>query len=305
MIVQDAPTDPLSDVLDIVQARAACSVRFTAGGEWALRFSPTQVKFNVVRSGSCWIVTEGTTRRLSSGDCFMVSGTPFVLASDPDLLPVDAATAFGNDPSLGQVGMTPDTEMLGGSVSFDNAQSDLLLPLLPRLLVTEAEQAGASPMGWLIAQLDSEWRGGLPGARTACDDIIRLLFVQAIRSHFGGGTGIPSWLGGLSDPPVARALQAIHGDPARHWQLGDLARIAGCSRSAFAERFARRVGRPPVGYATNWRMRVAARQLAGGLKTISTVASEAGYLSDSAFHAAFRREMGASPAEYRRKYRAA
>ncbi|WP_220474056.1 AraC family transcriptional regulator [Aurantiacibacter xanthus] len=305
MIVQDAPADPLSDVLSIVQASAACSVRFTAGGDWALRFSPTHVKFNVVRFGTCWILAEDSMRRLSSGDCFMVAGTPFVLASDPKLPPVDAASAFANDASRGQVGSTPDTEILGGSVNFDSAQADLLLPLLTGLLLIEAEQAGASPMGWLIAQLDAEWRSNLPGARAACDDMIRLLFVQALRSHFSGGTDIPSWLGGLSDPPVARALQAIHGDPAHHWRLDELASLAGSSRSAFAERFARRVGMPPVSYATNWRMRVAASQLASGLKTISEVASQAGYLSDSAFHAAFRREMGVSPAAYRRKFRAA
>ncbi|WP_214199876.1 AraC family transcriptional regulator [Novosphingobium profundi] len=304
MIVQDAPADPLSDVLGIVQASAACSVRFAAGGDWALRFSPTHVKFNVVRSGSCWILAEGTTRRLSSGDCFMVAGTPFVLASDPGLPAIDAVSVFGNDASEARVGPTPDTEILGGSVNFDSAQADLILPLLPGLLLTEANQAGASPMGWLISQLDTEWRSNLPGARAACDDMIRLLFVQALRSHFSGGTDIPSWLGGLSDPPVARALQAIHADPARHWRLEELAILAGTSRSAFAERFARRVGRPPVGYATNWRMRVAASQLAAGLKTISEVASQAGYLSDSAFHAAFRREMGTSPATYRRKFRA-
>lgn len=302
MIVQDAPADPLSDVLGMVQASAKCSVRFAAGGDWALRFSPTYVKFNVVRSGSCWIRTEGTTRRLSSGDCFMVTGTQFVLASDPELPPVDAASVFANDVGEARVGRTQDTEILGGSVNFDSAQADLLLPLLPGLSVVEAEQAGASPMGWLIAQLDSEWRSNLPGARAACDDMIRLLFVQALRSHFSGGAEIPSWLGGLSDPPVARALRAIHGNPDRHWGLDELAKLAGSSRSSFAERFARRVGKPPVGYATNWRMRVAAKRLVTGLKTISEVASKAGYLSDSAFHAAFRREMGASPAAYRREF---
>jgi AraC-like DNA-binding protein len=303
VIVQEAPADPLSDVLRLVQASAACTVCFTAGGAWALRFSPTQVKFNVIRSGSCWILAEGSALRLSAGDCFMVAGTPFVLASDPTLQPIDASLVFEDDATRGQVGAAAETEILGGSVSFDDAQADLLLPLLPGLLLIDAEQVSATPMGWLIAQLDAEWRSNLPGARAACDDMIRLLFVQALRSQLGARTEIPSWLGGLSDPPVARALHAIHANPARHWRLDDLASLAGLSRSSFAERFARRVGMPPVSYATNWRMRVAARQLAASTTTVSEVAAQAGYLSDSAFHAAFRREIGLSPVAYRRKLR--
>ncbi|PZQ50025.1 MAG: AraC family transcriptional regulator [Novosphingobium pentaromativorans] len=303
VIVQEAPADPLSDVLGLVQASAACTVCFTAGGAWALRFSPTQVKFNVIRSGSCWILAEGSARRLSAGDCFMVAGTPFVLASDPTLQPIDASLAFEDDATRGQVGAAAETEILGGSVSFDDAQADLLLPLLPGLLLINAEQVSATPMGWLIAQLDAEWRSNLPGARAACDDMIRLLFVQALRSLLGARTEIPSWLGGLSDPPVSRALHAIHANPARHWRLDELASLAGLSRSTFAERFARRVGMPPVSYATIWRMRVAARQLAASTMTVSAVAAQAGYLSDSAFHAAFRREIGVSPVAYRRKLR--
>ena len=101
---------------------------------------------------------------------------------------------------------------------------------------------------------------------------------------------------------MSQRLDHLKQHPELTAKLNEL--TAGSSRSAFAERFARRVGRPPVGYATNWRMRVAASQIAAGLKTISEVASQAGYLSDSAFHAAFRREMGASSATYRRKFRA-
>ncbi|WP_421757475.1 cupin domain-containing protein [Croceibacterium ferulae] len=55
VIVQGGPTDPLSDVLVMVQATAACSIRFQTGGEWALRFEPAYVKFDVVRSGGCWL----------------------------------------------------------------------------------------------------------------------------------------------------------------------------------------------------------------------------------------------------------
>ncbi|MGN6384048.1 MAG: hypothetical protein ACTHMK_15705 [Dyella sp.] len=43
VIAQDAPADPLSDVLALAGLRAACSVRLTAGGAWALRFRPIEL----------------------------------------------------------------------------------------------------------------------------------------------------------------------------------------------------------------------------------------------------------------------
>ncbi|WP_121119883.1 helix-turn-helix transcriptional regulator [Croceibacterium ferulae] len=128
--------------------------------------------------------------------------------------------------------------------------------------------------------------------RAACDDIIRLLFVQALRRLFSRPDAVPSWLAGLSDLPVARALGAVHADPGRPWRLGELAAIAGQSRSAFSGRFTSCVGMAPIAYAARWRLRLAAKELATSSMAIGTIASRAGYQSDSAFHAAFRRETG-------------
>lgn len=302
MIVQNAPSDPLSDVLSVLQADAACSIRFQAGGNWALRFHPDHVKFNVVRAGTCWLVADGRTMRLSAGDCFMVTGSAFVLASEPTMAPQDATSVFAADANSGQIGASADVDILGGSITLVGSQADLLLPLLPPVLVIARGAEDASSIAWLVAQLDAEWRSDRAGARAACDDIIRLLFVQALRRVFADPGNDPSWLKGLADPAIARALGAIHGAPDRVWRLGDLAVVAGQSRSAFAERFTRCVGVSPISYAAAWRLRLAARALATTSAAISTIAAGAGYQSDSAFHAAFRREMGVSPAAYRRRH---
>lgn len=88
-------------------------------------------------------------------------------------------------------------------------------------------------------------------------------------------------------------------DTARSWRLSELAAVAGLSRAGFAERFKARVGKPPIEYATAWRMRIAARRLLDGRRSVSSVAQEMGFLSDSAFGAAFRRVHGISPGRYR------
>lgn len=300
VIIQNAPTDPLSDVLTGAGFNAACSVRLTAGGDWALRFRPIALKFNAVLHGGCWLTPEGeAATRLDAGDCFIVSGRPFVLSSAPGVPAVDAAAAFADSPFSATYGVGEDVALLGGSVAFAEADAGYLLDLLPSSLVIRTEADGAAPMGWLLDQLDREWREDRPGTRAACDDLLRLMFVHALRAHLAtADAGALGWLAGLNDPPVAAALRAIHAEPARVWRLSELAAQAGLSRTAFAERFRARVGRPPVEYAATWRMRVAARRLRESRRTVSAVAQELGFLSDSAFGAAFRRVHGVSPGRY-------
>nr|WP_282099681.1 AraC family transcriptional regulator [Qipengyuania aerophila] len=96
-------------------------------------------------------------------------------------------------------------------------------------------------------------------------------------------------------------MAAIHSDPSHHWTVSELARIAGKSRSAFAERFVAVVGVGPVTYASDWRLRLAAVMLTRSKKSVTFVARAFGYLSDSAFGTAFRRKFGVSPGRYSRQ----
>ena len=301
VIIQNAPSDPLSDVLGAVGFSVACSVRLSAGGEWAIRFRPISLKFNAVRSGACWLTAEGQEPVwLEAGDSFVVAGRSFILSSAPSIVPVDAAEVFAEDGFAATYGEGEDVALLGGSVAFTDAGAEDLLELLPQALVIRADAPGAPYFAWLLDQLDAEWRGGRPGARAACDDLLRLMFVQALRAHLATADDASlGWLAGLKDEPIAAALRAIHAEPTRPWRLPELAAKAGLSRAGFAERFRARVGRPPVEYAARWRMRVAARCLTEGGRSVSVVAQELGFLSDSAFGAAFRRVHGVSPGRYR------
>ena len=83
--------------------------------------------------------------------------------------------------------------------------------------------------------------------------------------------GQTGWLAGLRDPVVGRALRLLHQQPARPWTVESLAREAGLSRSALAERFTHFVGQPPMLYLARWRMQVAARLLADGAAKVSAV----------------------------------
>lgn len=304
MIIQNASADPLSDVLALAGLRAACSVRLQAGGDWALRFQPLELKFNVIRRGACWLTIDaGPPQQLRAGDGFVIVRTPFVLGSAPELPPVDAALAFAEPGMSARIGPGTDVEILGGSVTLAGGGAAGLIALLPKALVIRAEARAASSFGWLLDELDREWHANLAGGHAVCNDLLRMMFVHALRQHVATAEADElGWLAGLRDPAIAAALRAIHADPVRSWRLVELANIAGLSRSGFAQRFKMRVGQSPVEYAARWRMQLAAARLTATVDSVSTIAASLGYLSDAAFGVAFRRVHGTAPGQYRRRH---
>jgi AraC-like DNA-binding protein len=131
--------------------------------------------------------------------------------------------------------------------------------------------------------------------------LAELMFVEVVRCHLETMAGAKAgWLAGLHDPLVARTLSLLHGAPARHWTLEELAVQAGSSRSVLAERFAQFVGQPPMQYLTQWRMQLATRLLAGpGARKVIEVAEAVGYESEAAFSRAFKRCVGMAPGAWR------
>lgn len=267
--------------------------------------APKHIKFNAVRRGTCWlIVDKEEPRRLTVGDCLVIAGSSFTLASDLTAPPVLAEDVFSVSSLRGSVGEGDDFSILGGSIEIDQTDGALLKDVLPPVLVIG--QAAAGPIKWLLEQLEEEWRQGGPGARLICNDLLHMIFLHVLRRHlFASGGNSSGWFGGLRDFRVGRAMHAMHAAPEKDWSLSKLAQVAGQSRSAFAERFKRLVGLSPIDYLTGWRMRIAAHRLRRTDDAIAMIGADLGYRSESAFGAAFKRAYRMSPGLYRRNSRSA
>lgn len=128
-----------------------------------------------------------------------------------------------------------------------------------------------------------------------------LLFIELLRQYAASPAEKPvGWLTGVGDPAVARALSAIHDEPARAWTVEDLARIAAISRSAFAARFRERIGLAPMRFVAAWRMQLAAADLRESDAPIAEIGSRYGYASEAAFSPGFKKISGMSPDAWRR-----
>ena len=299
--------DPLTDILALTNARCVLTRSFAAGGSWAIRFPPPRrIKFVAIVKGRCFLDVDGVVSRLplETGDAFMLSAEPaYALASDLNAIEQDGSGLFSNSvDSSAAIGSGNDFLAISGHIDLDPEHGGVLTKILSPLIHVDCHSPEASAIRWLLDQLAQEvaTRSDRPGAALASRQLALLLFLQILRAHLADSKLLAvGWLGALGDERIARALRLMHGDPGHAWQLGELAKEVGMSRTSFALRFKARTGVAPLTYLLNWRMRLAERDLRQGSVSVSELGLSLGYNSESAFSNAFKRTRGMAPKRYR------
>jgi AraC-like DNA-binding protein len=296
--------DPLSDLLVLLKPRSYLTAGLDAGGDWAVRFEnqPGAIKCHAIMNGGCWLVVDGESAvQLLTEDCVILpSGRSFTLASDLGVTPVAAqdllGTARPGEMVVHQGG--GDFRLIGTRFEVDGRKTRSLLGALPALVYLRGA-ANQDVLRWSIRQLMYETGEARPGSSLATHHLAHLILLQAFRLYLSRQSEDRiGMLYALSDPQLARSIEAIHADPAYPWALPELALCAGLSRSGFAQRFRDRVGETPIAYLTRWRMLLAAEQLETTDARLAEIAQSSGYGSENAFNSAFKRVMGCSPRRY-------
>jgi AraC-like DNA-binding protein len=320
--------DPLSDVLRTVRLTGALFFVFEASSPWGecvpdgaelapiiLPRAQHVISYHVVTRGACWgSLAGGAPVRLEAGDVLVLPhGDAYAmwLGSErwtrhggDDLAFFRTMAAGGLPFTLHAGGGGEPLHLVCGFLGCDLRPFNPLLSTLPALLhVPDACGGPDSALRSLVDQTIAELREPRPGGECVRLRLGELMFVEVVRRSLTmlapEETG---WLAGLRDPVVGRALTLLHDRPADAWTLETLARDAGLSRSALAERFTHLVGEPPMQYLTRWRMQVAARLLGDGIAKVSAVARDVGYESEAAFNRAFKKASGLPPATWRRQH---
>lgn len=155
----------------------------------------------------------------------------------------------------------------------------------------------------MMATFDSimhEAHSGRPGSRAMTTTLMRACLIRVFRELCVSDECAVSWLRALDDPALAPVVDAMLTSPEAHYSVESLARRAYMSRSAFAQRFRKAFGEPPLQYLRGIRLRHAARLLKQSPAVpIPTVAKQSGFSSRSQFSRAFRLYFGRSPSEFR------
>ncbi|GAA2076355.1 AraC family transcriptional regulator [Streptomyces albiaxialis] len=304
--------DVLSDAIAVMRTGVPHSSRTVKSAPWGMRFASSDgAGFHVVLQGSCWLLPpdEGEPVRLAPGDVvFLAHGRGHGLADDPATPLVDVVESGAGDGTwvLSEDvpdGSGPTTLMLCGAYRLNRARAHPLLTGLPDVVHLPARIGAHAELRAAVELLGGELESPGPGSDAVVPALLETLLLYILRAWLRDhaehdGTG---WAAALADPAVARALQAIHADPAHPWTVEALGARSGLSRAAFARRFTTVVGQPPLAYLTWWRMALAGRLLAAGDAPLRVIASRAGYSSEFAFAKAFKREFGVAPGGYRRE----
>src|SRR2546421_8315873 len=110
------------------------------------------------------------------------------------------------------------SRFLCAGFSYDNELAHPLLSLLPPVLHVSAAHGGPGrPLNRTLRLLMGELSRHQIGSEAAVERLIEVLFVPVIRSWLEttADSTPPSWLTGLRDAVVARALGLLHSEPDR------------------------------------------------------------------------------------------
>ncbi|WP_409239288.1 AraC family transcriptional regulator [Streptomyces sp. PA5.6] len=274
--------DALSSLLRDIRPAGALFDQSVLSPPWSLRFADeTSLTLLTMLGGEARVSLDGgaAAAPLHTGDVALVRGpAPFTVTDAP--------------------AATPDGSAVLLKVTYEVAgrSGDRVLDALPRLARIPALPGGCPT----LHMISTEVRTDSPGRDVVLDRLLDLLLVSSLREWFKlPTTDAPAWYRAQSDPVVGPALRSLHDDPAHPWTVALLAARSGISRAAFAERFHRLVGSPPMAYLAEWRICRAADLLADGDATVAAVARQVGYSSSYALSAAFKRTLGIRPTEHR------
>lgn len=270
------------------------------------------IAFHIMLEGQCWAQLPDDSQpavKLEKGDAVIFpEGTGHTLTTElgqrtepmmdmyykpnDQVLPF-RVTEFGGDGA--------PARFVCGYLGCDARPFNPILDALPRMLHVRASSLGGALTHDLIRVALDEHENPRAGGETILSKLSELMFLQAVRQYIDGlNDGSKGWLSGLRDRHISTALKLMHAKPEENWTLDTLAREAGLSRSAFAERFVDVMGAPPMQYLANWRLQRAAHMLERQSVSIAQAAAAVGYESEAAFNRAFKKQVGVPPGAWRK-----
>jgi len=273
---------------------------------------------SVVHRGRCLVrISEDKPAvLLEQGDMIVIpQGAAHTLFCDPKnekkvvkLEQVIADSGFTGSGSLvyGEFGTNHETQLVCGHFAFDEHAAHPIVDALPEYIHTA--NYGTKAVNWMDSTLQiigAEANRGQLGSDLIALKLSEILFAQSLRSYIENEGRDNPMIAGFADMKMAKALHAIHAEPAHNWTVEELARLATMSRTSFATKFVHYMSTSPLNYLTNWRMQLARQQLVETDSPMIVVAEKAGYQSEAAFGRVFKKHFEVAPATYRRQYKLA
>ncbi len=281
-------------------------MRFALGDRWGKRQPARRASARVyaARSGGGWI--DVARRRLALGAGELV----FLPRADEHAIRDRPTTSLAHPEAVCrgmhavaegalETDAPPEAQLVIVDLHLDAADAPWIALLPPVVHVTGATPGLARWLNETLALLAGAPELSPALRRSVGETWAHALFAIALRDP---AASLPR-AEALRDEPIAAALARVRASPERAWELGDLARKAGLSRSAFAARATALLGEPLGHHVRRLRLSRAAVLLGETTLPVKLVAARVGYDSEPAFARAFARAHGVSPIAYRQARR--
>ncbi len=193
--------------------------------------------------------------------------------------------------------------VISGAYQLWNAPLHPFFAELPAWFVLRADELPRlGPLALSLGLLQAEVTQREMGADTVVHALLDVIFTYLLREIVARSDPQQAgWRHAVADPLVRQAVALMHGDCARAWTLEELAAGAGLSRTALAERFRQAMGDTPMNYLRTVRLQRALRLLSETPMNLEQVALEVGYQDAFSFSKVFKRVVGESPRDFRRR----
>ncbi|MBL1275405.1 MAG: AraC family transcriptional regulator [Ectothiorhodospiraceae bacterium] len=287
--------DVLSDVLYLLKLDVDIYHNAKVCGDWRIdEHKLGATCFHIITLGQCVMhIPNAETVVLTHGDLVI-----FPRELTHHILPMESLTGEQQHLSFSEAQSIPGTGLLCGEVIFKHRGSRLLLDQFPSFFIIK----NSSDNVWLKAILDMiiiENTNNQAASRLIINRLSELLFTYAIRQQLNDNPDNSGMLRIYNHSRLSKAIECIHKNPEKNWTLENLAKIAGLSRTLFAENFKAVCGWTPGQYLVWWRMQIAWSLLSKG-EMVSQVAEQVGYHSESSFSRAFSKMFSITAGKVRR-----
>ncbi|CAJ92908.1 AraC family transcriptional regulator [Cupriavidus necator] len=313
--------DWLSHLLQMINITGRLEVRCVYGAPWRVAWDQSaahEIPYHVVLKGRAIIEDPetGKVRELVGGDIVLLPhGSAHVLHDGSGHAP---GLTYNRQGSAGWTlsendGQGEHLDMLCGRFFIGPPHDRLIRDYLPTTLVVQAMDrrgeegivSASNHLASLVGLMRMESTGDKPGGYAMLNALSFALFTLVLRAASESEQAPAGLLALAGHPRLAPAISAMFADPARPWNLSDLADLCSMSRATFMRHFQANLGRSANELLTDIRMSLAANELKKPAMTTEAVADLVGYRSVSAFRRVFTDKMGMTPGQWRRLAREA
>lgn len=312
--------DWLSHLLQMMTITGQLEVSCVYGAPWRVAWAQAgahEIPYHVVLKGRAIIddPDTGTAMELTDGDIVLLPhGSAHVLHDGSGLPPSPTCNRRG---SAGWTlsrndGQGERLDMLCGRFFIKPPHDRLIRDYLPTTLRVRATDSrsddgvasASNHLANLVGLMRAESACDKPGGYAMLNVLSSALFTLILRAASESEQAPAGLLALAGHPRLAPAISAMFAEPARPWNLPDLADLCSMSRATFMRHFQDKLGQSAADLLTDIRMSLAANELKKPAMTTEAVADSVGYRSVAAFRRVFTDRMGMTPGQWRRHARA-